>query len=63
MHGTHVAGIAVGADTHINDGVTGVAPDCLLMPVQVFDGERTTTFALATGIPRNPTFPYMLIRV
>ena len=50
MHGTHVAGIAVGADTHINDGVTGVAPDCLLMPVQVFDGERTTTFALATGI-------------
>lgn len=50
MHGTHVAGIAVGADTHINDGVTGVAPDCLLMPVQVFDGEQTTTFALATGI-------------
>lgn len=50
MHGTHVAGIAVGADTHINDGVTGIAPDCLLMPVQVFDGERTTTFALATGI-------------
>ena len=50
MHGTHVAGIAVGADTHINDGVTGIAPDCLLMPVQVFDGEQTTTFALATGI-------------
>ncbi len=50
MHGTHVAGIAVGADTHINEGVTGIAPDCLLMPVQVFDGEQTTTFALATGI-------------
>ena len=50
MHGTHVAGIAVGASTHIDKGVTGVAPECLLMPVQVFDGERTTTFALATGI-------------
>lgn len=50
IHGTHVAGIAVGASTHIDKGVTGVAPECLLMPVQVFDGERTTTFALATGI-------------
>ncbi|MBO4614906.1 MAG: S8 family serine peptidase [Bacteroidales bacterium] len=50
MHGTHVAGIAVGASTHIDKGVTGVAPECLLMPVQVFDGEQTTTFALATGI-------------
>lgn len=52
IHGTHVAGIAVGDSLRIADGVTGVAPACLLMPVQAFDGESTTTFALAAGILR-----------
>lgn len=42
-HGTHVAGTAVGS-------TVGVAPECLLMPIQVFDGEYTSTYAIMTGI-------------
>lgn len=36
-HGTHVAGTAVG-NRENGAGLSGIAPDCLLMPVQVADG-------------------------
>ena len=49
-HGTHVAGIAVGTTT--SSGVSGIAPQCKLMPVQVFpDGtEYSTLSAEVSGI-------------
>lgn len=34
-HGTHVAGLAVGSDKKFDDGISGVAPKCRLMPIQV----------------------------
>ena len=34
-HGTHVAALAVGSDMHEAEGVTGVAPNCLFMPIKV----------------------------
>ncbi|QDK77733.1 S8 family serine peptidase [Spirosoma sp. KCTC 42546] len=44
MHGTHVAGIAIGT---VNNGIglAGIAPNCRLMPVQVGDpiGQMGTT--------------------
>lgn len=49
-HGTHVAGLAVGSDKHFNDGVSGVAPKCLLMPVQVFDNGVCTFSSVTSGI-------------
>lgn len=49
-HGTHVAGLAVGNAARFNYGVTGVAPKCKLMPVQVFDNGYTTISCLIRGI-------------
>jgi subtilisin family serine protease len=49
-HGTHVAGLAVGSDSKYNKGASGVAPGCKLMPIQVFEGKRTTTFNIISGI-------------
>ena len=37
-HGTHVAGLAV-AVANNQKGIAGVAPNCKLMPIQVFDNE------------------------
>lgn len=43
-HGTHVAGLAVGTTT--SSGVSGIAPECKLMPVQVFpDGAGYSTLS------------------
>ena len=41
-HGTHVAGLAVGSDKMFDKGVSGVAPKCKLMPIQVFDNGMCT---------------------
>lgn len=49
-HGTHVAGLAVGSDIKFDEGVSGVAPNCKLMPVQVFDNEYCTFSSLTSGI-------------
>ena len=49
-HGTHVAGLAVGSDKYFSKGVSGVAPKCLLMPVQVFDNGVCTFSSVTSGI-------------
>lgn len=49
-HGTHVAGLAVGSDAKLSQGITGVAPKCKLMPVQVFDNGMCTMSSLVAGI-------------
>ena len=49
-HGTHVAGLAVGSDKFFEKGVSGVAPKCLLMPVQVFDNGVCTFSSVTSGI-------------
>ncbi len=49
-HGTHTAGLAVGSIDYLNQGAAGIAPDCLLMPVQVFDNNLCPLSALVSGI-------------
>jgi len=49
-HGTHVAGLAVGSDKKFSEGVSGVAPKCKLMPVQVFDNGLCTFSSVTSGI-------------
>lgn len=49
-HGTHTAGLAAGCADFYQKGASGVAPGCLLMPVQVFDNGRCPMSALVAGI-------------
>ena len=49
-HGTHVAGLAVGSDKKFDDGISGVAPKCKLMPIQVFDNGLCTFSSVTSGI-------------
>lgn len=49
-HGTHVAGLAVGSDKMFDKGVSGVAPRCKLMPIQVFDNDMCTFSSVTSGI-------------
>lgn len=49
-HGTHTAGLAVGNSLYYNQGASGVAPNCMLMPIQVFDNGRCPLSALISGI-------------
>lgn len=49
-HGTHVAALAAGSNILVENGVTGAAPGCKLMPVQVFYGDICTFSSLANGI-------------
>ncbi len=49
-HGTHVAGLAVGSTDFYSDGAAGVAPNCKIMPIQVFDNGMCTFSSLASGI-------------
>lgn len=49
-HGTHVAGLAAGSAEGMAQGLAGVAPNCRLMPVQVFDNGMCTFSSLAAGI-------------
>lgn len=49
-HGTHTAGLAAGSMQYYNQGASGVAPLCKLMPVQVFDNQRCPLSALIAGV-------------
>lgn len=49
-HGTHVAGLAAGSVDFYNQGAAGVAPNCKIMPVQVFDNGMCTFSSMASGI-------------
>ncbi len=49
-HGTHVAALAVGSSEHYNEGAAGVAPNCKIMPIQVFDNGMCTFSSVASGI-------------
>ena len=49
-HGTHVAGLAVAAANN-QTGIAGVAPNCKLMPVKVFDEQgRTSVMPVLDGV-------------
>lgn len=49
-HGTHTAGLAVGSLQYMNQGAAGIAPECMLMPVQVIDNNMCPLSALVSGI-------------
>lgn len=49
-HGTHTAGLAAGNTEALNQGAAGMAPDCMLMPIQVFDNGMCPASALISGI-------------
>ena len=49
-HGTHTAGLAVGSLDFLNQGAAGIAPDCMLMPVQVIDNNMCPLSALVSGV-------------
>lgn len=49
-HGTHVAGIAAGSDRYYDKGASGVAPNCKIMPIQVFDNGICSLSSLISGI-------------
>lgn len=49
-HGTHTAGLAVGSLEYLNQGAAGIAPDCMLMPIQVIDNNMCPLSALISGI-------------
>lgn len=49
-HGTHVAALAAGSHDNLSQGVAGIAPQCRIMPVQVFDNDGCPTSALVSGI-------------
>ena len=48
-HGTHTAGLAVGCANFYSKGAAGIAPNCKLMPIQVFDNEQCPLSALVAG--------------
>lgn len=49
-HGTHTAGLAAGCADYVNNGAAGVAPNCMLMPIQVFDNRQCPLSALVAGV-------------
>lgn len=49
-HGTHVAGLAAGSADRVGQGAAGVAPNCKIMPVQVFDHNQCTISGVIRGI-------------
>lgn len=49
-HGTHTAGLAVGSSDFYNKGASGVAPNCKLMPIQVFDNKMCPLSAIVAGV-------------
>lgn len=49
-HGTHTAGLAVGSSEYFSKGASGVAPGCMLMPIQVFDNKHCSLSSLVAGV-------------
>jgi subtilisin family serine protease len=49
-HGTHTAGLAVGGSEYLSKGASGIAPECLLIPVQVIDNGLCPLSALISGV-------------
>lgn len=49
-HGTHTAGLAAGSADNISKGAAGVAPNCMLMPIQVFDNGKCPLSAWVAGV-------------
>lgn len=49
-HGTHTAGLAAGCADYYSKGASGVAPNCKLMPIQVFDNGQCPLSALVAGV-------------
>lgn len=49
-HGTHTAGLAAGSTEYMNKGAAGIAPECMLMPIQVIDNGQCPLSALVSGI-------------
>jgi len=49
-HGTHVAGLAAGSANYYSNGAAGMAPQCKIMPIQVFDNGMCTFSSIASGI-------------
>lgn len=49
-HGTHTAGLAAGCADYLSKGAAGVAPECKVMPVQVFDNNQCPLSALVAGV-------------
>lgn len=49
-HGTHTAGLAAGSLAYLDRGAAGIAPDCMIMPVQVCQDNMIPLSALVSGI-------------
>lgn len=49
-HGTHTAGLAAGSSEFYDKGAAGVAPNCMLMPIQVFDNKMCPLSAIVAGV-------------
>lgn len=49
-HGTHTAGLAAGSADFYSKGASGVAPNCQIMPIQVFDNKQCPLSALIAGV-------------
>ena len=49
-HGTHTAGLAAGSADYYEKGAAGVAPNCMLMPIQVFDNKICPLSAIVAGV-------------
>lgn len=50
-HGNHVAAIAAGSsEFYDSEGASGVAPNCKIMPIQVFDNDITDAMSIISGV-------------
>lgn len=49
-HGTHTAGLAAGSSEYYSKGAAGVAPNCKIMPIQVFDNSHCPLSAIVAGV-------------